>query len=100
MFCTVLYTNNIFPSILSKFIELMPGETLFQFLKNRNLESYFAKFHEQGALYLKDVLDGVEKDVLTQDIGMTPLEANKFLKMIEEHKVRFMLYVLNNKLMQ
>ena len=64
------------------------GETLYQFLKNRNLEKYFAKFQEQGADDVKDVLDGIDKDVLTQNIGMKSLEANKFLKMIEEYKVR------------
>ena len=65
------------------------GETLYQFLKNRNLEKYFARFQEQGADDVKDVLDGIDKDVLIEDIGMKPLEANKFMKMIEEYKVSY-----------
>ena len=64
------------------------GESLNRFLKDRNLEKYFEKFKEQGAYHVEDVLDGVDKDVLINDIGMTPLEANKFLKMIDKYKVR------------
>ena len=91
--CHCICTKHLIPSIpTSNICEFMAtkneGETLYQFLKNRNLEKYFAKFQEQGAEDVKDVLDGIDKEVLTQDIGMKPLEANKFLKMIEEYKVR------------
>ena len=61
-------------------------ETLDQFLKNRHLEKYFKKFKEQGAYSVADVLDGVDKDVLTRDIGMKPFEANRFLVMVNQCK--------------
>ena len=64
-------------------------ETLYQFLKSGHLEKYFTKFQEQGAYNLEDVLDGVDKDVLTRDIGMKQLETNKFFLMIKQYKVKF-----------
>ena len=56
--------------------------TLEEFLDNNNLGKYYEKFKEQGAFDIQDVLTGVDKDVLTQDIGMSNLEANKFMKII------------------
>ena len=63
-------------------------ETLEHFLKKHKLDKYLLKFQEQGADDVQDLLDGVDKDLLTKDIGMKPLEANKFLKKIDDLKVR------------
>ena len=62
-------------------------ESLHDFLKRKDLEKYLPQFQEQGAHAIQDVLDGVDKHVLVSDIGMTSLEANKFLKLIEQYKV-------------
>ncbi|KAI6660010.1 hypothetical protein LOD99_14351 [Oopsacas minuta] len=59
---------------------------LFIFLKNHNFGKYFANFKNQGAHDVIDILDGVDKDVLTNDIGMSLLEANRFMKMVENYK--------------
>ena len=72
-------------------------ESLHDFLKRKNLEKYLPQFEEQGAVGIQDVLDGVDKHVLVSDIGMTTLEANKFLKLIEQYKVSccaMLIYVL------
>ena len=62
-------------------------ESLHDFLKRKNLEKYLPQFQEQGADVIQDVLESVDKDLLINDIGMTSLEANKFLRLIEQYKV-------------
>ena len=68
-------------------------ESLHDFLKRKNLEKYLPQFNEQGAEVIQDVLDGVDRHLLISDIGMTKLEANKFLKLIEQYKVSCCTYI-------
>ena len=65
------------------------NDPLFLFLKQGKFEKYFQAFRDLGAEDIQDVLDGVDKEVLIKDIGMTSLEANKFLKMQESHEVSY-----------
>ena len=64
-------------------------ENLHNFLKIQNFEKYLPQFKEQGAEEIQDVLDGVDKDELVSKIGMTSIEANKFLRFIKQYKVSF-----------
>ena len=79
-------------------------DPLFSFLKQGKFEKYFEDFKKLGAEDIQDVLDGVDKEVLTKDIGMTSLEANKFLKILKNYEVSYycicisynqMCYVIN-----
>ena len=65
----------------------LTDDPLFLFLKNGKFEKYFTAFKNLGAEHIQDVLDGVDKEVLTNNIGMTSFEANKFLKMLENYEV-------------
>ena len=69
---------------------------LKDFLEAQGLEKYAGKFEENGARNMED-LEDFDNQILTEDIGMSNLEAKRFLRKVNElfgRKVRCLLLLL------
>ena len=69
---------------------------LNDFLEAQGLEKYAGKFERNGARNMQD-LEDFDIEILTDDIGMSKLEAKRFLRKVNEmfgRKVRYVLTLL------
>ena len=70
---------------------------LNDFLEAQGLEKYAGKFERNGARNMQD-LDDFDIEILTDDIGMSKLEAKRFLRNVNEMFGRKVRYVCDGHL--